>query len=98
MSGVPSFLATARCLGTRVRSMSSWFPGSSPSRGLVLAVVSSLLDLLWWGWLAFYATRRFGGIGAYVPEYVFFTLFYGSMILLAFKEYQNLTPRIYPVR
>ena len=61
--------------------------------GSVLAVVSSLLDLLWWRWVAFYAARRFGGVGAFLPEYVFFALFYGSMILLAIKEYRNITLR-----
>lgn len=57
--------------------------------GPVLAVVSSLLDLLWWGWVAFYAMRHFGGIGAFLPEYIFFALFYGSMVILAIKEYRN---------
>jgi hypothetical protein len=35
--------------------------------------------------------------GAFLPEYVFFALFYGSMILLAVKEYRSLTPG-YPSR
>jgi hypothetical protein len=43
--------------------------------------------------VAFYAARRFGGVGAFLPEYVFFALFYGSMILLAIKEYRNITLR-----
>jgi hypothetical protein len=58
--------------------------------GPVLAVVSSLLDLLWWGWVAFFAARRFGGLEAFLPKYAFFALFYGSMILLSIKEYRNL--------
>lgn len=63
----------------------------------MLAVVSSLLDLLWWGWVAFFAARRFGGVGAFLPEYVFFALFYGSMILLAIKEYRGLGVKITPI-
>jgi hypothetical protein len=59
--------------------------------GSALAIASCLLDVFRWEWLANYAARRFGGIDAYVPEYVFFALFYGSMILLAIKEYKHLT-------
>jgi hypothetical protein len=34
--------------------------------GPVFAVASSLLDLLWWVWLASWAVRQYGGIVAYV--------------------------------
>lgn len=57
--------------------------------GPVLAVVSSLLDLLWWGWVAFYAARRFGDAMVFLPEYAFFALFYGSMVILVIKKYRS---------
>ena len=53
-------------------------------------MVSSLLDLLWLGWVAFFAARRFGGIEAFLPEYAFFALFYGITMILALVEYRRL--------
>jgi hypothetical protein len=60
--------------------------------GAVLAVASCLLDLFWWGWLAAYTTRRYGGITPYATEYAFFSVFYGAMIVLAVLEYRRLSP------
>jgi len=60
----------------------------------LLAVTTCLLDMFWWGWIAFYATRRYGDISLFAPEYAFFSVIYGSIFLFAVKEYQNLSPRI----
>jgi hypothetical protein len=58
--------------------------------GPVLAIVTVLLDLFWWGWLAFWVTRRFGGIDAFLTEYAFFAVFYGGILVLAVIEFKRL--------
>jgi hypothetical protein len=64
--------------------------------GAALAVASCLLDLFWWGWLAAYTTRRYGDITPFTAEYVFFSVFYGAMLVLAVLEYRRLSPvRLY---
>jgi hypothetical protein len=64
--------------------------------GAALAVASCLLDLFWWGWLVAYTTRRYGDITPFTGEYVFFSVFYGAMIVLAVLEFRRLSPvRLY---
>ncbi len=65
--------------------------------GAALVVASCLLDLFWWGWLAAYATRRYGDLTPFAPEYMFFAVFYGATMVLALLEFRRLAPvRIYP--
>jgi hypothetical protein len=61
---------------------------------MALLVFGVIIYSVFWGGLAFYAARRFGGVGAFLPEYVFFALFYGSLVLLAIKEYRGIRVKI----
>ena len=66
--------------------------------GAALAVASCLLDTFWWGWVASYATRRFGDISPFMPEYAFFSVFYGALLVLAVWEFKKLgAARIQPL-
>ncbi len=58
--------------------------------GAALAVGSCLLDTFWWGWVAGYATRRYGDISPFMPEYAFVSVFYGAVIVLAVWEFKKL--------
>jgi hypothetical protein len=58
--------------------------------GAALAVASCLIDTFWWGWVAGYATRRYGGISLFMSEYAFFSVFYGAVIVLAVWEFKKL--------
>jgi len=59
--------------------------------GALLAVATCLLDMFWWGWVASYATRRYGDISLFAPEYAFFAVFYGATMVFALMEFKQLS-------
>jgi len=64
--------------------------------GAVLALATCLLDMFWWGWVAGYASRRYGDITPFASEYVFFSVFYGATIVLAAIQFRQLGPAKMP--